>query len=108
MPSRTSIRPFTGCERALGEEVVVFGANLSFQRDLEMRYDVASFEALARAGIAMPFQDLRRVGALEAAIQAYTGEYLAYLPVHWARQRRQELSEEFVHVCAEYADELIA
>jgi len=95
--------------RALGEEVVVLREQTChFSENLEMRYDVATFEALARAAISMPFQDLRRVGALEAAIQAYSGEYLAYLPVDWARQRREELSEEFVRVLREYADELIA
>ena len=95
--------------RALGEEVVVLREQTChFSEALEMRYDVATFEGLARGAIAMPFQDLRRVGALEAAIQAYSGEYLAYLPVDWARQRREELSEEFVRVLREYADELIS
>jgi DNA-binding SARP family transcriptional activator len=95
--------------RALGEEVVVLREQTChFSENLEMRYDVASFESLARSAVSMPFQDLRRVGALEGAIQAYSGEYLAYLPVDWARQRREELSEEFVRVLREYADELIA
>ncbi|OGF15654.1 MAG: hypothetical protein A2W00_01095, partial [Candidatus Eisenbacteria bacterium RBG_16_71_46] len=53
--------------RALGEEVVVLREQTChFSEALEMSYDVANFETLARGAIAMPFQDLRRVGALEA------------------------------------------
>ncbi len=68
---------------------------------------MAVFEEGASRALALPHQDLRRIGALEHAVDLYVGDYLAYLPVEWARQRREELSETYVHVLREYADELM-
>jgi ATP/maltotriose-dependent transcriptional regulator MalT/DNA-binding SARP family transcriptional activator len=94
--------------RALGGEVVVLRDQIcQLAENLEVRYDVAVFEEAANRALALPYQDLRRIGALEHAVDLYLGDYLAYLPVEWARQRREELSELYVRVLREYADELV-
>ena len=94
--------------RALGGEAVILRDQVcQLAENLDVRYDVAAFEEGASRALALPHQDLRRIGALEHAVDLYLGDYLAYLPVEWARQRREELSETYVHVLREYSDELV-
>jgi DNA-binding SARP family transcriptional activator len=95
--------------RAVGEEMVVLDENgFRLAPGLNLRSDVVQFEALARAALGFSHSDLRRLGALEAAVALYTGDYLADLDAGWIRARRHALAELFVRLLSEYADELLA
>ena len=95
--------------RAVGEEVVVLDeGGFRMAPGLIVRSDVAQFEALARAALNFSHSDLRRLGALEAAVALYTGDYLADLDADWIRARRLALADLFVRLLSEYSDELLA
>jgi LuxR family transcriptional regulator, maltose regulon positive regulatory protein len=95
--------------RAVGEEVVVLDeGGFRMAPGLTVRSDVAQFEALARAALNFSQSDLRRLGALEAAVALYTGDYLADLDADWIRARRLALADLFVRLLSEYSDELLA
>jgi DNA-binding SARP family transcriptional activator len=95
--------------RAVGQEVAVLDeSGFRLAPGLNVRSDVAQFEALARAALNFNPSDLRRLGALEAAVALYTGEYLADLDADWITARRAALAELFVRLLIEYADELMA
>ena len=74
---------------------------------VSVEYDVARFEAQAGTALGLPHGDWRRVQALAVAVELYTGDYLADMPVDWAQERRQALSALHVEVRRAYADELI-
>jgi LuxR family maltose regulon positive regulatory protein len=94
--------------RAVGNEVVVVDdGGFRLVPGLKLRCDVAQFEALAQAALSFNHSDLRRLGALEAAVALYTGEYLADVTADWASTRRRALAERFVRLLCEYADELL-
>ena|SRR5579859_120604 len=95
--------------RAVGEEVAVLGeSGFRLAPGLMVRSDVAQFEALARAALNFSHNDLRRLGALEAAVAQYTGDYLADLDADWIKARRMALADLFVRLLSEYSDELLA
>ena len=95
--------------RAVGEEVVVMDANgFHLPPKLNVRSDVAQFEAVARAALGFSHNDLRRLGALEAALALYTGEYLVDMTADWTAARRRTLADQFVRLLSEYADELLS
>src|SRR5207302_7118784 len=95
--------------RAVGQEVaVVDESGFRLAPGLIVRSDVAQFEALARAALNFSQSDLRRLGALEAAVALYTGDYLADLDADWIRARRLALGELYVQLLSHYADELLA
>jgi DNA-binding SARP family transcriptional activator len=94
--------------RAVGVEMVVLDeAGCRLAPGLSVRSDVAQFEALARAALGFSHSDLRRLGALEAATAAYSGEYLTDLSADWVLARRRVLADQFVRLLSEYADELL-
>ena len=94
--------------RATGNEVVVLDENgFRLASGLNLRSDVTQFEALARAALSFNRNDLRRLGALEAALALYTGEYLPDIPADWTGARRQALGAQCVRLLGEYADELL-
>ena len=94
--------------RALGEEAVVLDENgFHLAPGLNLRSDVVQFEALARAALSFSRSDLRRLGALEAAVTLYTGDYLSDLDSAWIRGRRHALADLFVRLLRDYADELL-
>lgn len=95
--------------RAVGHEVVVIteAQECRLIADMQVDYDVVRFEAEARAALALPIGDGRRLGGLAAAAARYTGEYLADLPVDWALARRRALSDLHTHVLRTYAGELM-
>lgn len=94
--------------RAVGGEVVVLDdGGFRLAPGLKLRSDVTQFEALARAALGFNRSDLRRLGALEAAVALYTGEYLADVTADWASARRRALAERFMRLLCEYADELL-
>jgi len=94
--------------RAVGEEVVVLDASgFRLAPGLILRSDVAQFEAVARAALGFNHSDLRRLGALEAAVALYTGDYLTDISTEWAAARRHSLLQTFVRLLSEYADELM-
>ncbi|MGH2523114.1 MAG: tetratricopeptide repeat protein, partial [Anaerolineales bacterium] len=94
--------------RAIGTEVVILeDQECRLSPTLSQDYDVQHFEAEAQAALSLPDGDLRRLSALNAAIQLYTGEYLADLPVGWAGARRQSLNDLHVNLLGAYADALM-
>ena len=95
--------------RAVGEEVAVLDDNgFRLAPGLTVHSDVAQFEALARAALNFSHSDLRRLGALEAAVALYTGDYLADLDADWVKTRRLGLNELYVRLLSDYSDELLA
>jgi two-component SAPR family response regulator len=94
--------------RAVGEETVLLDENgFRVAPGLNLLSDVVQFEALARAALGFSRNDLRRLGALEAAVTLYTGDYLADLDAEWIRARRHALADLFVRLLSEYSDELL-
>jgi LuxR family maltose regulon positive regulatory protein len=95
--------------KAIGTEVITLDeTGFRPAPGLMIHSDVIQFEALGRAAVSFSQSDLRRLGALESAVTLYTGEYLADISADWAADRRHTLSELFVRLLSEYADELLA
>jgi LuxR family maltose regulon positive regulatory protein len=95
--------------KAIGTEVITLDENgFRHAPGLIIHSDVIQFEALGRAAVGFSHSDLRRLGALESAVTLYTGEYLADISADWAADRRRSLSELFVRLLSDYADELLA
>ncbi|MBI5712598.1 MAG: tetratricopeptide repeat protein, partial [Chloroflexi bacterium] len=94
--------------RALGQEAVILENNeCRLSPDIIITCDAALFESTAKAALTMPQGDLRRLEPLAAAIEIYSGEYLADVAVEWAAERRESLSELFINVACAYTDELM-
>jgi LuxR family maltose regulon positive regulatory protein len=94
--------------RAFGYEVVVVTDDeCRLPPGLALTYDVTRFEAAARGALLLASGDRRRLGALAAAAELYTGDYLADLAVDWALERRRALGELHVRVLLAYTDELM-
>ncbi len=94
--------------RALGDEVVVLDENgFRLAPGLNLRTDVSQFEVLAQAALSFNHNDLRRLGALEAAVALYTGDYLPDIDAAWIGARRHTLADLFVRLLSDYADELL-
>lgn len=94
--------------RAIGSEVVILeDQTCQIAPNISLVYDVRRFKTEADAALARSQGDLRRLEALESAIDLYTGEYLADLAVDWALERRRQLSDLFVVLLRTYADELM-
>ncbi len=92
--------------KALGTEVVALEPDQCRPADeLNMVHDVAEFELEARAALAMPRTELRRLGTLDRAAERYTGPYLPEVDLPWADERRQELRELHLSVLMHLADE---
>jgi DNA-binding SARP family transcriptional activator/ATP/maltotriose-dependent transcriptional regulator MalT len=95
--------------KAIGTEVITLDeTGFRPAPGLIIHSDVIQFEALGRAAVSFAQSDLRRLGALESAVTLYTGEYLSDISADWADSRRRSLSELFVRLLSEYADELLA
>ena len=95
--------------KAVGTEVITLDeTGFRPAPGLIIHSDVIQFEALGRAAVGFAPSDLRRLGALESAVTLYTGDYLSDISADWAASRRHSLSELFVRLLCEYADELMA
>jgi len=94
--------------RTVGESVIVLEEQVCrLSPTAGVEYDVAQFEDSARRALALLPGDLHRLGLLASAVEHYTGDYLADLPVEWALGRRRELSTLYVAALRAYADELM-
>ena len=94
--------------RAFGMDAVVLEKQeYRISPEVTITYDAANFESQAAMALAMAPGDLKRLNPLSAAIQSYSGEYLADVTADWAVSRRESLHTLYLNVAGVYADELM-
>jgi LuxR family maltose regulon positive regulatory protein len=94
--------------RAIGADILVLKEQICrFAENVTLESEVAAFEKTARAALALPLTDRRRLAELERSAALFRGEYLKDVPVNWASRRREELNQLFLNIVREEADECV-
>ncbi len=92
--------------RILGKESIVqAGTAYSLNPDLNLDFDVARFERAAEVAEGLPPGDPRKLFALTAALNCYSGHLLPESGSEWVVERRRALEMRYLDLLASHADE---
>jgi two-component SAPR family response regulator len=94
--------------RLLGRNAIVQAGNVySLNPEMPVEYDVARFERAAEVASALPPGDPRRLFALTAALNSYSGRFLPDFASDWVLDRRRRLEVLYLDLLASHAEEAI-
>ena len=94
--------------RATAKDAIALSSgNYSVADDLEVRYDVATFERAAALVYSMPLGDPRRLFALTEALNLYRGQFMPEFFSDWIVERRRSLELKYLDLASAHADEAL-
>jgi two-component SAPR family response regulator len=94
--------------RLLGRNAILQAGNVySLNPETPVEYDVARFERAVDVATALPPGDPRRLFALTAALNSYSGRFLPDFASDWVLERRRRLEVSYLDLLASHAEEAI-